>query len=104
LGQVLATHPLQDTDKFEREYAAFFEPVAAPTPARATASAKNQTTVEGEEEEDGFTAVGKGGKSVQYTSESIFKVLAQVNENRGKKACPCSPHSPEWSVDVPLEH
>jgi translation initiation factor 3 subunit C len=52
-----------------------------------------QVTTEGEEEGDGFTAVGKGGKSVQYTSESIFKVLAQVNENRGKKACPYSIHS-----------
>lgn len=60
--------------------------------------------VEGEEEEDGFTAVGKGGKSVQYTTESIFKVLAQVNENRGKKVCPCSPHSLECFVNVLLEH
>ena len=91
--QVLVTHPFQDTDKFEREYAAFFEPVAAATPARATTSAKNQAAAEGEEEGDGFTAVGKGGKSVQYTAESIFKVLALVNENRGKKVCPCSPHS-----------
>ena len=82
-------------DKYERDYAAFFEPVAAATPARASASARNQAAVEGEEEEDGFTAVGKGGKSVQYTSESIYKVLVLVNENRGKKVCPCPPHSLE---------
>jgi translation initiation factor 3 subunit C len=34
---------------------------------------------------DGFATVGKGGKSVQHTAETIFKDLAQVNENRGKK-------------------
>jgi len=34
---------------------------------------------------DGFATVGRGGRSVQHTAETIFKDLAQVNENRGKK-------------------
>jgi translation initiation factor 3 subunit C len=46
------------------------------------------TAVDGEAadgEPDGFATVGKGGKSIQHTAETIFKDLAQVNENRGKK-------------------
>jgi len=41
---------------------------------------------------DEFTTVGKGGKSVQHTSDTIFKDLAQVNENRGKKVSPLPLH------------
>lgn len=32
-----------------------------------------------------FTEVGKGGKVQIYTSESVYKTLALVNEARGKK-------------------
>ncbi|KKF96720.1 Eukaryotic translation initiation factor 3 subunit C [Ceratocystis platani] len=38
-----------------------------------------------EGEDDGFAQVGKGGKTVQYTPESIFKHLRTIMESRGKK-------------------
>jgi translation initiation factor 3 subunit C len=34
---------------------------------------------------DEFTTVGKGGKAMQYTPESLFKHLKAVQEARGKK-------------------
>lgn len=37
----------------------------------------------GEDEE--FTTVGKGGKTMQFAPESIFKNLQLVQEARGKK-------------------
>lgn len=40
---------------------------------------------EGEEEADAFTTVGKGGKAMAFTAESIFKNLQLVQEARGKK-------------------
>ena len=38
-------------------------------------------------EDDSFTTVGKGGKAMQYTSESIFQNLQLIQEARGKKVC-----------------
>ncbi|GAO14660.1 hypothetical protein UVI_02008920 [Ustilaginoidea virens] len=35
--------------------------------------------------EDGFATVGKGGRTLQYTPESIFKHLRGIMESRGKK-------------------
>lgn len=35
--------------------------------------------------EDGFAVVGRGGKTLIYTSESIFKHLKVIIESRGKK-------------------
>lgn len=37
------------------------------------------------EDDDEFTTVGKGGKSIQFTAEGIFKHLKTVMEARGKK-------------------
>lgn len=45
------------------------------------------TAVGDEEAIDEFTTVGKGGKVVQFTSESILKNLQAVQEARGKKVC-----------------
>ncbi|KAK2759422.1 Translation initiation factor 3 subunit c [Arachnomyces sp. PD_36] len=36
-------------------------------------------------DDDGFATVGRGGKTLQYTSESILKHLRVVVESRGKK-------------------
>ncbi|KAJ6161347.1 Eukaryotic translation initiation factor 3 subunit C [Penicillium chermesinum] len=36
-------------------------------------------------EDDGFATVGRGGKTMQYTSESILKHLRTIVESRGKK-------------------
>ena len=40
---------------------------------------------EDEDEDEDFTTVGKVGKAIQFTPESIFKNLQVVQENRGKK-------------------
>ncbi|KAK3313742.1 eukaryotic translation initiation factor 3 subunit 8 N-terminus-domain-containing protein [Apodospora peruviana] len=41
---------------------------------------------EAEEEDDGgFATVGKGGRTLQFTPESIFKHLRTIMESRGKK-------------------
>lgn len=37
------------------------------------------------EDDEGFATVGRGGKAVQYTPESIFKHLRAIIESRGKK-------------------
>ena len=49
----------------------------------ATTSAAETTAEEGDE--DGFATVGKGGRALQYTPESIFKHLRGIRESRGKK-------------------
>lgn len=71
----------QDLEAFEREFAA---PVVAPAASQAT---KKKTKVEFDEAgaDDDFTTVGKGGKAMQYTSESIFQNLQLIQEARGKK-------------------
>lgn len=54
----------------------------APKPKKAKAE-----VLEGPDEEDdeGFATVGKGGKTLQFTPESIFKHLRGIMETRGKK-------------------
>ena len=37
------------------------------------------------DEDEDFTTVGKGGKTVQLTPESIYKNLQAIQEARGKK-------------------
>ena len=36
-------------------------------------------------DDEGFSTVGRGGKTLQYTPESIFKHLRSIVESRGKK-------------------
>ncbi|KAI1093245.1 eukaryotic translation initiation factor 3 subunit 8 N-terminus-domain-containing protein [Rostrohypoxylon terebratum] len=38
-----------------------------------------------EDDQEGFATVGKGGKTLQFTPESIFKHLRGIMESRGKK-------------------
>lgn len=45
-----------------------------------------------EDEDEDFMTVGKGGKAIQFTPESIFKNLQVVQEARGKKVSPCRTH------------
>ncbi|RYP26852.1 hypothetical protein DL767_007894 [Monosporascus sp. MG133] len=54
----------------------------APKPRKAKADVF-EGPVEGDEE--GFSTVGKGGKTLQFTAESIFKHLRAIMESRGKK-------------------
>ena len=36
-------------------------------------------------DDEGFSTVGRGGKTLQYTPESILKHLRSIVESRGKK-------------------
>lgn len=38
-----------------------------------------------DEEDDGFTPVGAGGKTVEFNQDNLFKKLREVSEARGKK-------------------
>lgn len=49
--------------------------------ARASSASAAQTV----DEDDGFATVGKGGKVLEYSTESIFKHLQAVFDARGKK-------------------
>lgn len=56
------------------------EAVAAPAKKRA------EVVVPGDQEDnEGFSVVGAGGKALAYTPESIFKNLRAILEARGKK-------------------
>ncbi|KAF8495846.1 eukaryotic translation initiation factor 3 subunit 8 [Gautieria morchelliformis] len=72
----------EDPEGFEREYAAAVaEPAVAPKQKKAV-----KVDVEEEGDEDGdFTSVGKGGKALGFTPDSVFKNLQTVQESRGKK-------------------
>ncbi|KAF8161017.1 eukaryotic translation initiation factor 3 subunit 8 N-terminus-domain-containing protein [Crassisporium funariophilum] len=72
----------EDPEAFERDYLNLIaKDTSAPTSAPTTRSA----TGGGNEPTDEFTTVGKGGKTMQFTSEGIFKHLQAVQEARGKK-------------------
>ena len=60
------------------------EQVVKPTrSARVAPSAPVQFAQE--EDDDGFATVGRGGKALYFTPESIFKHLKGIIESRGKK-------------------
>ncbi|EKM54372.1 uncharacterized protein PHACADRAFT_258172 [Phanerochaete carnosa HHB-10118-sp] len=71
----------EDPEAFEREYSAAVT-VEAPSVQKAKRGKKAE---EGTEDEEDFTTVGKGGKTIQFTPESIFKNLQAIQEARGKK-------------------
>ncbi|KAI5890829.1 uncharacterized protein SCHCODRAFT_02584500 [Schizophyllum commune H4-8] len=75
-----------DPEAFEAEYQAHIArdtaPPTAPRPARA---ANKAAAAADDEEDDGFTEVGKGGKGMQFSPETIFKNLQAIQEARGKK-------------------
>ncbi|KAH7913883.1 eukaryotic translation initiation factor 3 subunit 8 N-terminus-domain-containing protein [Hygrophoropsis aurantiaca] len=75
-----------DPEAFEREYAALAQPTeAAPVKAKKVKKANLSESEDEGPEDDRFTTVGKGGKAMQFTTDSIFKTLKLVNEARGKK-------------------
>jgi len=43
------------------------------------------TSEAAEDDDEGFATVGKGGRTLQFTPESIFKHLRAILESRGKK-------------------
>jgi translation initiation factor 3 subunit C len=73
---------LQDPDAFQTEYDAATA-VAQPAPSGPRQPKPQAGEAEGDVDE--FTTVGKGGKVLQFTADSIFKNLQLVQEARGKK-------------------
>lgn len=61
------------------------EPVAVAPKPKKTARFEVEAAPAQEEDDEGFATVGKGGKALQYTPESIFKHLRGIMESRGKK-------------------
>lgn len=60
--------------------------VEVPTAQKAK---KGKKVADEEDEDEEFTTVGKGGKTIQFTTESIFKNLQAIQEARGKKVRLC---------------
>ncbi|KAG6013774.1 Translation initiation factor 3 subunit c [Claviceps lovelessii] len=58
------------------------EPVAKP---KKVVKLEDDVAPAEELADDGFATVGKGGRTLQYTPESIFKHLRGIMESRGKK-------------------
>ncbi|KAI8960405.1 eukaryotic translation initiation factor 3 subunit C [Daldinia sp. FL1419] len=58
------------------------EEAPAPKPKKAKADVYADQV---DEDQEGFATVGKGGKTLQFTPESIFKHLRAILESRGKK-------------------
>ncbi|KAF5134804.1 Eukaryotic translation initiation factor 3 subunit C [Metarhizium anisopliae] len=56
-----------------------------PVKPKKVARFQEETAQPEELGDDGFATVGKGGRTLQYTPESIFKHLRGVMETRGKK-------------------
>lgn len=72
----------QDKDRF-MESEAEDEEVAAPK-AKKTPKLESEALPE-DFDDEGFATVGKGGRTLQYTPESILKHLRGIMESRGKK-------------------
>ncbi|KAJ3474067.1 hypothetical protein NLG97_g10008 [Lecanicillium saksenae] len=76
-------------DLYREDKDAFMEPepeVAETTSAPKKAKATKAVEIDAEElGDEGFATVGKGGRTLQYTPESIFKHLRGIMESRGKK-------------------
>ncbi|KAM3080934.1 Translation initiation factor 3 subunit c [Clarireedia jacksonii] len=78
----------KDIDAFRADKDAFMEsedeePVAPKAKKEKSTSAP--TTLALEDDDEGFSTVGKGGRTLQFTPESILKHLRTILESRGKK-------------------
>lgn len=60
-------------------------PAPAPKPTKVEKIANFAAAAAAAGEDDGFATVGRGGKTLQYTPESILKHLRVIVESRGKK-------------------
>jgi translation initiation factor 3 subunit C len=77
----------KEIDAFRADKDSFMEseeeeeaPAAKPKKAKAVAAVELAV-----EDDEGFSTVGKGGRTLQFTPESILKHLRSIMESRGKK-------------------
>ncbi|EIN11298.1 eukaryotic translation initiation factor 3 subunit 8 [Punctularia strigosozonata HHB-11173 SS5] len=75
----------EDPEEFERKYKASLSAGQPPTASRITRARRAAEEAEEEGEGDGFETVGRGGRTMQFTADSIFKQLQLIQEARGKK-------------------
>jgi translation initiation factor 3 subunit C len=61
------------------------EEAAAPVVAAPRITKLERIEAPAVDDDDGFATVGRGGKTLQYTPESILKHLRVIVESRGKK-------------------
>ena len=78
----------KEIDAYKADKEAFMESdeeeEPAPKPVKAKPSA-GVPVAAFEDDDEGFSTVGKGGKTLQFTPESILKHLRTIMESRGKK-------------------
>jgi translation initiation factor 3 subunit C len=78
----------KDIDAYRADQDAFMESdevdEPAPKPARTPKPVAGVPAVEIDDDE-GFSTVGRGGRTLQFTPESILKHLRTIMESRGKK-------------------
>ncbi|CAL3965746.1 hypothetical protein PZA11_002621 [Diplocarpon coronariae] len=78
----------KDIDSYRADKDAFMEsdeeeePAPKPKKPKAVSGVPQATF---EEDDEGFSTVGKGGRALQFTPESILKHLRTIMESRGKK-------------------
>lgn len=78
----------KDIDAYRADKDAFMESDEEEAPAprpRTVRTAAGAVDVSLEEDDEGFSTVGKGGRTLQFTPESILKHLRTIIESRGKK-------------------
>ena len=75
-----------EIDKYREAKAEYLmsdeEEVVAPAPKKPKAAAY---VGQDDEDDQGFSTVGAGGRTLRYTPESILSHLRTINESRGKK-------------------
>lgn len=89
MGYVTLLTLCQDPEEFERKYAAIIqpEPAAPRAPRQPRRGAAQGSDDDGNVVGSQFTTVGRGGRTMQFTSDTILKTLQSVQEARGKKVC-----------------
>ncbi len=77
----------KEVDKYREDKETYMksedeEEVVAPKPKKPK---YDEFDAELDEDDEGFSTVGKGGRTLQFTPESILKHLRTIMESRGKK-------------------
>ncbi|KAA8573020.1 hypothetical protein MFRU_027g00700 [Monilinia fructicola] len=79
----------KDIDAFRADKDAYMESddeeIVVPKAKKPKSSSAAQNVASVEEDDEGFATVGKGGRTLQFTPESILKHLRTILESRGKK-------------------
>ena len=77
----------RDVERYREDNDGYMESEDDEPTAPAEKSKKPQQSLDTGEtgDDEGFATVGRGGKALQYTPESILKNLRSITESRGKK-------------------